>query len=327
MWWDTSPGNDCLRRSDRSILSHLIDQYDQSVLEDLPYTYSKAAFVTRRNKFNTQTQRQPNKAIANLWHLRLSHPGPQALEHLVYYSQGVRIKGPTTVEYKACGISKAKIQTRRQPRDHNEGPGLQLTMDPFNYKEGHNDYRYLLLIIDRWSGLAWDYYLPVREAKSIISALNHFFGTLEQQYHLRPKTVEGNNEFYQPVIKAIFTQRFIKVKPSAPNTPAQNGGTKRSGGVITEKIRAMRARAKFPAVLWPELARATIYLYNRTPKYSYDWKTPYDRFHTYLAYRDGIIMENKKPDQTHLQAYGYKAFALTPSAQKWVYKRLKNLPQ
>jgi len=72
---------------------------------------------------------------------------------------------------------------------------------------------------------------------------------MENQYQLRPKVVKANNEFNKPTIKAIFTQRFIKVEPSAPNTPAQNRGAERSGSVIAEKIRAMRAGAKLPAVL------------------------------------------------------------------------------
>jgi hypothetical protein len=40
-------------------------------------------------------------------------------------------------------------------------------MDLFDFKEGYNGYRYLLLFTDRWSGLAWDYYLQDREAESI----------------------------------------------------------------------------------------------------------------------------------------------------------------
>jgi len=86
------------------------------------------------------------------------------------------------------------------------------------------------------------------------------------------------------------------VEPLAPNTPAQNGGAERSGGVIAEKIRVMRAGAKLPAVLWPEISKAVVYLYNRIPRYGYNWRTSYDRFHTYLAYRDGIVVETRKPD-------------------------------
>lgn len=77
----------------------------------------------------------------------------------------------------------------------------------------------------------------------------------------------------------------------------------------------MRAGAKLPGELWPEISRAAVYLYNRTPKYVYNWKTPYDRFLTFVAHRDGSVVENQKPHQAHLRAYGCKAFALTTDAQ------------
>ena len=61
--------------------------------------------------------------------------------------------------------------------------------------------------------------------------------------------VKYNNKFIKPIITTILTKRFIKIKPLAPNTPVQNGGSKRSGGVITEKARAMRTGARLPEEL------------------------------------------------------------------------------
>ena len=71
-----------------------------------------------------------------------------------------------------------------------------------------------------------------------------------------------------------------------------------------------------PAALWPEINRAAVYLQNRTPSYTYNWKTPYERFHTYLAYRDGVVVGHKKPQQAHLKVYGCKAFTLTTETLK-----------
>ena len=65
------------------------------------------------------------------------------------------------------------------------------------------------------------------------------------------------------------------------------------GGVITEKARVMRAGVRLPEELWPEITKAVVYLYNKCPKYIYNWKTPYDWFYTYFAYRDGIVVEDR----------------------------------
>jgi len=78
----------------------------------------------------------------------------------------------------------------------------------------------------------------------------------------------------------------------------------------------MRVGAKLLAELWPEISKAVVYLYNRTPRYDYNWKTPYDRFHTFIAYRDGTVVDDRKPNQAYLRAYGCKAFALTLDALK-----------
>ena len=87
--------------------------------------------------------------------------------------------------------------------------------------------------------------------------------------------------------KAVLTwlqSQFIKVEPSPPYTKEQDGAAERSGGVIKDKGRAMRQAAKLPDALWPEVDRAAVYLHNRTPRYQYYWKSPYDLFHTFLAY-------------------------------------------
>ena len=89
MWWDTRPGQNCLRRADYSILAIIKDLHEQFVLEDIPEDLTKSAFFTRRNMFNSYTKRRPSCVSAKIWHQRLGHPGPHALEHLVNCSQGV----------------------------------------------------------------------------------------------------------------------------------------------------------------------------------------------------------------------------------------------
>jgi len=118
-WWDTRSDQTCLtclKRADNSMFAYLKDQYNQFVLKDIPEDLSRGSFFTRRNKFNTYTRRKPRKALAHVWHQRLGHPGSQALEHLVNCSQGVRIKGPTTVQYDRYSQGKLRQQIRHASR-------------------------------------------------------------------------------------------------------------------------------------------------------------------------------------------------------------------
>ena len=91
------------------------------MLEYISDDLSRGAFHARRNKYNSWTKRAPVYGDAQKWHLRLEHPGPKALEHLVHCSTGARIRGLLTVPCDACGQSKIKRQIRRAPKDLHEG--------------------------------------------------------------------------------------------------------------------------------------------------------------------------------------------------------------
>ena len=325
IWWDNRPGYNHLRRTDFSTVAALEDHHDQFVLEYIPEDTPRAAFFARRNKYNSWTKRSPAYGDTLTWHLRMGHPGPRALEHLVNCSTGVRIRGLTTVECDSCGKSKIKRRVRRAPRDLNEGPGYRLSIDFHDYNPGRG-FTSLMIITDRWSGLCWDYYMSNREADTIIAALTNFFGMLKRQYEIQPTVVEVDNELttQKPKVKAFLEKEFIKLEPSAPYTGAQLGGAERPGGVIKEKTRTMAIGANLPEDLWPEISRAATYLHNRTPKYTYNWKSPYDRFHTHIAHRDGVVVEDRKPQQAHLKVYGCKAFVMTRDAMT-KKNRLKRL--
>ncbi|QGA21642.1 hypothetical protein EYB26_009353 [Talaromyces marneffei] len=120
----------------------------------------------------------------------------------------------------------------------------------------------------------------------------------------------------RPLVKEYLESFFIRLEPSPPYTQALNGAAERSGGVIKDKGRSMAASGKIPHDLWPEINRAAVYLFNRTPRYESNWKTPYEVFHTYLALQNGKVFEDMKPNQAHLRVYGCKAYSLTTKYMK-----------
>lgn len=327
-WWDTRPGKNCLRGANDSVICTLVDRHDQFVVEDSPSEVPRGVFMASRGRYNSRTGRAPSKVDARLWHLRLGHPGPRALEHLVNCSTGARVKGITSVQCDDCGMSKAKRQISRLPRHRGDGPGLRLALDFHDLLEAPIGRRSLMLVTDRWSGYIWDYYIWNRTAPVLILALQKLFGLLERQFQLRPRVIECDNEIIQREhpVKRYLDSLFIITEPSAPETQEQNGGAERSGGVMKTKARAMRTSAKLPAYLWTEIYHAAVYLYNRTPKYLYNWKSPYERFHTFLAHRDGIVVEDRKPRLDHLRVYGCKCFAMTKDALRKANKLQKLNP-
>jgi hypothetical protein len=190
-----------------------------------------------------------------------------------------------------------------------------------------------MLITDRYSGYIWDYYLKTRQHKELVPVFKDFLGHLVRQYQLKPQVIEcdreilGKSEDRPRLVYRFFTGINIIVESTAADTAAQNGGAELSGKVIKIKARALRAGARFPSFLWVEIYRAAVYLYNRTPRRVNNWDTPYARFHTAIAQRDGHGQECKVPYLGHLRAYGSKAFAMTQDTLKGRNKRQRLNPR
>ncbi|KAI1676233.1 polyprotein [Pyrenophora tritici-repentis] len=313
IWWDNKAEPTLLRRQDNTVIAILEEMCNQWVIE-------RQDQMANQSYFSSRTRRPDQRATAMVWHKRLGHPGPAAIEHLVHHSQGVRIKGITTVECDACGRSKSRRQIRRAPRINDEGPGERIALDFHSYEEGSSTKeKSQLLILDRYSRYTWDFYFKDnRPARSIIKLLETFLKFLHKQFNITVKAIESDNEItmVKSEVGRWCTSQGIKLEPSAPDTQSQNGGAERSGGVIKEKSRAMRLDANLPWELWPEITRAAVYLYNRTPNYSNRWTTPYEKFFTRVAALNGIVTGPRKPDQTHLKAYGCKAFAMTDDTHR-----------
>ena len=68
-----------LRGPDDTIIGNLTEIHGQWVLE-----YESLSHASHHaRKITSRTKRAPQKASAMLWHKRLGHPGPAAIEHLV----------------------------------------------------------------------------------------------------------------------------------------------------------------------------------------------------------------------------------------------------
>jgi hypothetical protein len=220
----------------------------------------------------------------------------------------------TTVDCDACGVAKARRVIRRAPREATARarPGDRIALDFHPMTQGYAGYTSVWIFTDRATGYSWDYYATSRSTPALCSAIARFLKMLEIQYSIKVKAIECDNEITEihPRVAELLSDRGILAEPSAPNTQAQNGGAERIAAVIIQKSRAMRAGAKLPEYLWPELVKAATYLYNRTPSVHRNRKTPYELFHS--QFRSN---ETARPDLSHLRAYGCKAFALTADAQ------------
>jgi hypothetical protein len=157
-------------------------------------------------------------------------------------------------------------QIRRAPRPVDESdlsPAYRISLDIHDFKTlGKAKVRHLLLLTDRYSGYHWDYYLPKRESSFIVACLDDFLKQMDRQNGLKPSIIECDNEVRNAITR-FLRSKGIKVEPSAPHTPSQNGLAERAARHIKQRILSMRTASKLPAALWPEIARCAVYLTNR----------------------------------------------------------------
>ncbi|RYP87917.1 hypothetical protein DL769_000369 [Monosporascus sp. CRB-8-3] len=282
-WWDNRGINNFIRDKYDQVVATLTDKFDQFVIEDISATATHAALATYRRNVNSWTARPPRTGDGTMWHLRLGHPGPEVIARLRSHTKGVRLKGPTTVECQACGKAKAKRQIRREPREGASRSGQRIAIDFTDFEED-----------------------PEKTRKDTDTlSFEHLLGVLKNQDKVFPQVIECDNEILKNYQLRDMLQSppfSIRLEPSAPHTQAQNGGAERSG-----------EPASFLIVY---IFKAAVYLYNRTPKYALFWQSPYEVYYTYLAYRDGVAVLDRKPQQAHLRTYGCMAYAMTITAIK-----------
>ena len=69
---------------------------------------------------------------------------------------------------------------------------------------------------------------------------------MDLYFGIKIKVVETNNEIYivKPRVKEWLEERYIRIEPSPLYTQALNGAAERLGGVVKEKINAIRSSSK-----------------------------------------------------------------------------------
>ncbi|KAI0992533.1 hypothetical protein K3495_g15652, partial [Podosphaera aphanis] len=110
-------------------------------------------------------------------HEAMGHLGQKALSLLHTATTGSHFKGrgPTTIECEACALAKAKqLITRTSEKTYPvEAPFQQVNIDLFSFLPDKSRYKYVLILVDSWTGFTMAYSLKSKDASSdaILEAL------------------------------------------------------------------------------------------------------------------------------------------------------------
>lgn len=238
---------------------------------------------------------------ADQWHEIFAHAGEKVIKSLPQAVTGAIITHETTLSSHCdvCARTKAHEQVSRdtQPEESSNQPFFRVTFDLIHMAEAYNHNQWITHL--ECHQTKWRFSEPHTSksetgtiAISLIEQISARFKRRVAFFRSDNETALGND------FKQQLRQRGITWETSSPFTPAQNGSSERSGGIIISKARALRVSANLPEGLWPETVKAAVYISNRTPTKSLNYTTPFEAVH-------GV-----KPSVQHLRVYGCKAYVL-----------------
>ena len=284
--------------------------------------------VKPRDKIRTSKPRRKNQwqrlaapASPDTWHRRMGHIGPLGLHKLGKECLGVSLRsGKSMAQCPHCALSKMTQQiSRLLPANKSTRSFHRVYIDWLDLDEGWDSYqgdgalvRRVMIAVCKATGMAMTYFTQSSKESENLPLITDFVTFLALRYNLEVKVIRSDNELNRIQTRAWCKSVGISLELCAPDTHAQNGGAERFGRLIIEKARAMRLSGNLPHKLWREIVGTAGYLYNRTPRQSNDWKSPYEAFHTFV-FEQEAISGPRKPQLHHLKAYGCKAYVLIKS--------------
>jgi transposase InsO family protein len=127
--------------------------------------------------------------------------------------------------------------------------------------------RYMLTFVDDCSRFCYIYFLPNKDAETVVSKFDEFVNWAERTTNckvLRLRSDHGS-EYENAVMKAFCCQRGIVQEFANSYSPSQNGTAERINRSLLEIMRANMIQARLPGNLWAEVMAYSCYLYNYRP--------------------------------------------------------------
>ena len=163
-----------------------------------------------------------------------------------------------------------------------------------------NGYRYYFKLTDGYSKFKHIYFL--KSKSETFKYFVEFKSMVEKQtgYKIKRLVNDNGGEYMDGSFQKFLKDEGIIMDRTAAYTPQQNPISERGNRTATEKARCMLIDANLPERLWAEAVATAVYIENRCPEASIDFRTPHELWY------------NTKPDLTKLRIFGCAAYKLTP---------------
>src|SRR5256885_611961 len=276
--------------------------YDQWVLEYNELSCKDTAFATKSKIPHISTASQ------EIWHRWMGHLHLDAIKKLPDAVRGVKIKEknsrPEGALCSECQGATASQQISRVPPQRASKPFERVHFDLIQLEPAYNGDQWVLHFIDDFSSMNFTKTLPSKAG--LLESIKEFVQFIKTRYDCMVHILHLDNESSLRTQFVNWTQEMgIAVEFTAPYSPSQNGRAERAGGMILARTRALALESKLPKQLWPEMVKAAVYIINRSPTQTMNWKTPLETL------QKALDIPNPKPVLSHIKVYGSRAYVKT----------------
>ena len=254
--------------------------------------------------FNTISNTKSILSTSTIWHERLGHIGNKALDNLPKSTIGsnLDLKGNIN-DIDNCEICIQAKLTRNISKIPSEKAKAYLDLvfidiggpiKPITQR----GYRYYITFLD--SATRWLDLDLLKSRANLHEVINSFITKAELQSNSKIKRLHTDNEFKSKELDNITKDKGIIITYSAPYSHEQNGSAERINRTLFNKVRALLISSNLARKYWAEALVSSVYLYNRTPNSSINYKTPYE-----LRY-------NEIPDISNIRTWGSLVYKKEP---------------
>lgn len=251
------------------------------------------------------------KVPLHLWHRRLGHRDPAAIENLINRELATGIQISRCSEKITCiDCIKSKLTRSKflenQKREtepirlvHSDLCGPMQTTTP-------SGNRYFLTLIDDYSRFTVVRLLRTKEEAA--GAVKDYIAAMGARFGRKPMALRTDNgrEYLSKDLIEFLRKEGVEQQFTVPYSPQQNGVAERKNRSLVETAKSMLLDANLDKRFWGEAILTATYLQNRMVSRSIE-KTPIELF------------TGHKPDLSHIRVFGSRVFSLIPKEkrQKW----------
>ena len=220
--------------------------------------------------------------LSRQWHNTLGHPGAsqfKAFKQMLNLPKSV-VHVPL-IQCRGCCTSKTVNRFAKQSRGHTSitRPFEVIHVDvcgPFDQPKAHDNARYFLTIVDRFSRFVTAIPLARKSETStmIQSFLMRSYTDLRASHFPKQLRSDNGSEILNDNLKEFLLDKGIDLRLTHPHSSAENGIAERMHRTLQDKARTQMAHGNIPPIFWSEAIRYAAFLLNWTPRVNLQNKAP-----------------------------------------------------